>query len=167
MRKSFSAGLVAVALVFTACNGSSSGLPSNPQTVSQMAGEYAGTATDSSLGNGTAAVTLSQKASSIGGTLTTTFGATTISQSLALTIDLSGNLAGSSVATVNPASPTCGFNIAAAYDPNSGVVKGTYASYSGCTGESGSFTLTQQCTDPSLPSMLKRRPEGGHGLLPC
>lgn len=162
----FAALLIPIA-VLSGCNGNTNP-PSNPPTVSQIAGEYTGTATDSVFGNGTAAITLSQKASSIGGTLVETFGTTTLSSSLAMTIDLSGNLSGSSIATVNPSSPTCGFNVSGTYDPTTGNLNGTYAAYSGCTGQNGTVTLTQQCTDPSVPSALaRRRPQGAHGILPC
>ncbi|HEV7180299.1 MAG TPA: hypothetical protein VGN11_10510 [Candidatus Baltobacteraceae bacterium] len=161
----FTGGLVIALVAFSGCGGSNSGLPGNPQTVPQTGGEYIGTAADSAFGNGTAAVTLSQTASSIGGTLTETFGSTTISNALAITISFSGDVSGNGVATVNGAS--CGFNVTGAYDPATGALTGKYASYSGCSGQTGSFTLTQQCTDPTNVQNTRRRPEGGHGILPC
>lgn len=167
MRIASFAALVIAAAVVSGCNNNTNP-PSNPATVSQIAGEYTGTATDSVFGTGTAAVTLSQKASSIGGTLVETFGSTTISNAVAVTIDLSGNLSGSAIATVNPSLPTCGFNVSGTYDPNTGNLNATYTAYSGCTGQSGSVTMTQQCTDPSQPTAVsRRRPQGAHGILPC
>ncbi len=167
MRVPSLAALLVLVLTLSACNGNSNP-PSNPPTVSQIAGEYTGTATDSVFGSGSAAVTLSQTASSIGGTLTETFGATTISNSLAITIDLSGNITGSAIATVPSNANTCGFKVNGTYDNSTGDFNGAYTSYSGCSGETGSFTMTQQCSDPSIPGALhRRRPEGGHGILPC
>lgn len=163
-----SLGALLIALVaFSGCN-SNSNPPSNPPTVSQIAGEYTGTVTDSTFGSGSAAITLSQKASSIGGTLTETFGTSTISNALAVTIDLDGNISGSAIATVNPAQPTCGFNVTGTYDSTTGDLKGSYTAYSGCSGQTGTFTMTQQCTDPSVPSSVdRRRPDGARGILPC
>ena len=166
MRTMSLAGLFVAIVAFSGCNGNSGS--TTPTAPVQTAGEYTGTATDSVFGNGTAAVTLSQKASSIGGTLNTTFGTTTIANALAVTIDGSGNLSGSAVATVNPSQPTCGFTVTGTYNSSTGALNGSYAAYSGCASETGTFTLTQQCTDPSIPSAVaRRRPDAAHGVLPC
>lgn len=161
------AALLATVIALAGCNGGSNP-PSNPPTVSQIAGEYTGTATDSVFGSGSAAVTLSQTASSIGGTLIETFGATTITNALAITIDLDGNVAGSATATVPSNANTCGFKVTGTYANSTGNLNGNYSAYSGCSGETGSFTMTQQCTDPSIPGAVhRRRPDSGHGILPC
>ena len=149
-------------LVLSGCNGSSSGLPANTQAVPVTAGDYTGTATDSAMGTGTAAITLSQTGSSIGGTLIETLAGGTLNNTFAVVTDTSGNLSGNSVATVN--NVACGFKVAATYDSTTGQLNGTYTAYSGCTGQSGTFALTQQCTNPS--SSLRRR-DGAHGIAPC
>ncbi|MEO9171371.1 MAG: hypothetical protein ABI282_10895 [Candidatus Baltobacteraceae bacterium] len=154
--------LLAAVLALSGCNGSNSSLPTNPQSVPQTAGDYVGTVTDSAMGSGTSAITFSQTGSSIGGTLVETFPGLTLFNTFALVTDLSGNLSGNAVATV--ANSACGFKVAATYNSTTGQLNGTYTAYSGCSGETASFTLTQQCTNPS--SSFRRR-DGVHGILPC
>ena len=170
MRTSSLAALVIAALMLSACNANTNP-PNNPPTVAQIAGEYSGTVTDSVLGNGTATVTLSQKASSIGGTVAETFGsgpvAVNVANTVALTIDFNDDLNGSGVASLGPGGSSCGFNFSGTIDPSTGVLNATYKAYSGCSGQNGSFSLTQTCTDPSLPSALHRRSPDAHGFLPC
>ena len=153
---------VAAILALSGCNGSSSGLPANTQSVPLAAGDFAGTATDSIMGSGTAVITLSQTGSSIGGTLLETLAGGTLNNTFAVVTDLSGNISGNSVATVN--NVACGFKVAGTYNATTGALNGTYTAYSGCSGQSGTFALLQQCTNPS--SSLRRR-DGGHGFLPC
>ena len=161
--RSWLAGALCATLALAACNGSnSSSLPSGNSSVPQTAGDYTGTVNDSVMGAGTATVTLSQTGSSIGGTLVETFTGSTMQTSLALVTDLSGNVSGNAVATIGTGA--CGFKVAGTYGTSTGVLSGSYTAFSGCGGQTATFTLTQQCTNPT--SSIRRR-DGAHGIAPC
>lgn len=163
MRLTSSVATLVVIFALIGCNKSNSGVPSTPTPVPQAAGGYSGTVTDSAMGSGTATLTLSQSGSSIGGTLVETFPTTTLNNTFALVTDVSGNLSGNGVATVN--NVACGFTVAGTYNTTTGQLTGTYTAFSGCTGQSGTMTLLQQCTNPY--TALRFRRDHAVGVLPC
>ncbi|HEY8297153.1 MAG TPA: hypothetical protein VIG32_03925 [Candidatus Baltobacteraceae bacterium] len=154
------AALLAGALLLSACGGNDSNAA--PQPLPKIAGEYTGTVQDSASGAGTTAVTFSQSGSSVGGTLAMTYGAAKIDNALALTISSGGGLAGTALATINNA--TCAFHFTGTYDETTNRVTGSYAAASGCAGQTGTYVLDRQCTDPVLNSD-RRRTLGG--AVPC
>jgi hypothetical protein len=60
-------------------------------------------------------------------------------------------------------SAACTFGFHATYDPSSFVLSGTYQAIVGCSGESGTFSLTQQCYYPER----NLRRNTGSGLGAC
>lgn len=149
-------------VALAACNSNNgSTTPTVAPTPLKIAGEYTGTVTDSVAGAGTAAVTLSQTGAAVGGTLDFTFGATTVANALAMNVTPAGSLSGTALAQINGA--TCAFALTGTYNASTNVISGNYSASSGCTGQSGTYSLTQQCTDPA--SAIYRRPMAI--LLPC
>lgn len=78
--------------------------------------------------------------------LSTTAGATTLNSSLTLSISGSNAVGGSMVQDL-PGGTTCTFSTTGTYNSTTLQLTGTYTAVSGCTGQSGTFTLTQQCVD--------------------
>jgi hypothetical protein len=118
--------------------------------------------TDSQGGNGTATATLAQTGSALGGSLVDTEGTTTLNAQLALTIGASNALSGSMV--INEASgATCTFKTTGNYNTATNVLSGSYTAVTNCSGESGTFSLTQTCTD--TVTHVRRSITGG--IVPC
>jgi len=122
----------------------------------QVSGEYTGTAQDSVAGAQTVATTLAQHGSSVGGTLTLTAGGVSNTEAVAWTLTTQKGLSGTGTETVGAA--TCTFAMTGAYDTTTNEINGTYSAVTGCAGTTGSYTLTQQCTDPATAE--RRRPAG-------
>ena len=146
------AAIVAAMLVLTACNtaGSTpSAAPTATPSPSNISGDYTGSMTDSSSGAGSATATLAQSGSSAGGTITDTEAGQTLSAQLSLAIDSSNAVSGAMVIDFPPAGtgPTCTFGVTGSYDPNANVLSGSYSAITNCTGETGTFSLSQQCVD--------------------
>lgn len=155
------------AIAFAACAGANTGAigagsaPNAAAAQGQAAilndsGQFSGTAKDSVLGTGSASASLAQDQRVVGGVLTTTFGSTTLSNSLAAKTTTGAALTGAEAA--NTTSGTCTFTVSATFDPNKYVLSGTYQAASGCTGETGSFKLKQECIYP---------PSGNFGAMPA
>lgn len=136
--------LSAALLALAACGGSSTS--TTPPAPPNISGDYTGTVQDSVAGSLNATATLAQHGSSAGGMLSTTAGATTFNSSLALSISGSNAVNGSMVQNL-PGGATCTFGTTGAYNATTQQLTGTYTAVSGCTGQSGTFTLTQQCVD--------------------
>jgi len=163
-RSFFTHAAIAGALIVSGCSGNNTS-PAPQPTTPVVSGEYSGTVTDSVHGNGTAAVTpLSQHGGALGGTLASTFGATAVTQSLALAIGTNGSITGNALGS-DASGNTCAFNVTGSYTASSNQLSGTYTAFSGCSGQNGSFTLTQQCSDPAN-AVARRNPLSG-GIPAC
>jgi hypothetical protein len=135
--------LVIAALSLSACGNQSVTLASAPL---DLAGQYTGTATDSVFGNATASTTLAEAGTTLSGTiliLATTSHAT-LSQSVSWTVASGYTISG----TVTDPGGQCTFSSTGVYDASTNVLSGKYTAVSGCSGETGTFSLTQQCTNP-------------------
>jgi hypothetical protein len=144
------AGLAfAACIALAGCNGSTSPSPSPTPQFSNISGDYTGTVSDAQAGNGTATATLAQTGSSAGGAITITQTSGTIVAQTSLTITTSNALSGTMV--VNYADgTTCTFHTTGTYTNNgssSAVINGSYSAVTNCAGDTGSYTLNQQCTD--------------------
>ena len=159
LRSALTVGAIVALAACNTDNGSTA--PTVAPTPLKIAGEYTGTVTDSVAGAGTAAVTLSQTGGAVGGTLDFTFGASAVANALAWNVTSAGALSGTALAQINGA--TCAFSITGTYNASTNVIAGNYSASSGCTGRSGTYSLTQQCTDPA--SAIYRRPMST--LFPC
>ena len=138
-------------VALTGCNGSSTPSPRTTSTpaIANVSGDYTGTTQDSVLGAGTAAGTLAQSGTSAGGAITITAPSATVTAQVALSINASNALAGSMVIDFSNGT-TCTFSTTGTYannGSNSAVLSGSYSATTNCSGETGTFTLNQQCTD--------------------
>jgi hypothetical protein len=153
-------GLV-ISIVLAGCsNGSTTPSPGAPTNIS---GDYAGTVTDSVAGTGNATGTLAQTGSTAGGQIafSPTSGEQTLNLSLA--INSQNSIAGAMV--VDYASgTTCTFNVSGSYSTSTNVLSGSYSAVTHCSGQTGTFSLTQQCTD-TVASHVRRENIGG--TTPC
>jgi hypothetical protein len=127
---------------------------------SEIAGQYSGSVTDSVLGTGTAVANLASAGSSVGGWYGFTFASTTYSNPTAAEGGWRG-IEGTFVATI--ASSSCIFAYRASYDSSSFELNGKYKAISGCSGQNGSFSLTEQCYYSERGDI---RRDGGH-LMGC
>ena len=153
---------VCAVLVLAGCSHKSSTIPSTP-AITPVAGDYTGTVQDSVFGALNATTTLGQHGSTVGGALALSAGATTLTEAVAWAIDSSNNLSGSGTATINGSG--CSFAMTGAYDPNTGIITGTYTASTGCSGQTGTYTLTQQCT--YTPAFGRMHPQTSTGVKPC
>lgn len=149
-------------LAFSGCSKkSSSTVPTPPITA--VAGDYVGTMTDSVLGTLAAKTTLGQHGTTVGGSLALTAGTTAITEAVAWAIDGSNNVSGSGTATINGSG--CSFAMTGAYDPATGIIAGSYTANTGCTGQTGTYSLTQQCT--YTPAFGRMHGMTSTGIKPC
>jgi plastocyanin len=155
---SVSLALVTV-LVLSACSSSSTSAPPTPSP-SNISGDYLGTMTDSAAGTGTASATLAQTGASAGGTLTFAPTSGTLTAHLSMTIAGSNATSGAMVIDYPNNGPTCTFSMTGTYDTSTNVLNGSYSAVTNCSGQSGTFSLTQQCTD-TITGHARREKVGG------
>lgn len=146
------AAALAASLMLAACKGSST--PAAP-VYSNISGDYSGTMQDTQLGSGTVAGTLAQHGNSAGGQMTETTSGGAQNFQFSLAVDTSNNLTGAMVIDESSGT-TCTFSTTGTYDPSSNSITGTYSAVTNCSGDSGTYTLAQQCYD-TVTSKGKRR----------
>ena len=114
---------------------------------SNISGDYAGTMQDAQGGSGTATATFAQHSGGVaGGAITDTEAAAKITAQISLAFTSAATMSGSMV--VDYASgTTCTFSTTASYNTSTNVLSGSYAAITNCSGDSGTYTLTQQCID--------------------
>jgi hypothetical protein len=137
----------------------------------KLSGQYSGSVSDSALGTGTAlADFVGDDSGALGGYFLFTFGSTNYSaptiaggrDALAPTLGAGrGDLSGAFESTI--ASAACRFHYSASYSPSDHVLTGSYRAVNGCSGETGSFMLTQQCYYEAGRQHGVRRDGGGLG----
>lgn len=112
-----------------------------------ISGDYSGTWSDTQGGAGNASGTLAQHGPNAGGAVTIVQTSGTVVAQMAITVAPTNTTSGSLV--MNLPSGTCTFSTTGTYTNNgtTAVLSGTYNAVTNCTGDSGSFTLSQQCTD--------------------
>jgi hypothetical protein len=150
--------LVSVATLAGCSSGSST--PAATPTPSNISGDYSGTVQDGHGGSGTAAGTLAQSGFDAGGAITITEAATTLTAQLSLTLTTSNATSGSMVIDYPNNGPTCTFNTTGTYNPSTNVLSGSYTAVTNCSGDSGTYSLTQQCTDTITSGRLRRMTGG-------
>jgi hypothetical protein len=175
----FIAGFVVLSLALAGCaaNGSIGSPAANAaaqndaavQTpniaMTNVAGQYSGVVHDSTLQKGSATITLTQSGMAAGGTFNAIYSSSKSVQSVvALSLSGRANLRGTSVGTV--VSATCTFNEQAVYHPATYRLTGSYTAIHGCSGETGTFAVKEECyyviptaTDVVKPEIV--------GLHPC
>jgi len=153
---------VCCAVILTGCE-SGSGYSPAPAAPTNISGDYSGSITDSVAGTGTATATLAQSGRQAGGQITFAPAGGTQTLNVSMTIASTNALAGSMV--VDYASgTTCTFNVSGTYASSTGILSGSYSAVTNCSGQSGTFSLTQQCTD-TVTSHARRDKVGG--TAPC
>ncbi|HLY02002.1 MAG TPA: hypothetical protein VKR56_05830 [Candidatus Cybelea sp.] len=140
-----------------------------------LSGQYSGSVSDSVLGTGTAIANFAGAGVALGGYFVFTFGSTnydnpTIAGGGRDGLQANGyrggggdNVFGAFESTI--ASTACEFAYSASYSSSDNELTGKYKAINGCSGETGTFTLTQACYYSSGRQDSVRR-EGG-GLTHC
>jgi hypothetical protein len=167
----FKAIAIGAALALAGCHLSGSSTPA--ATYADVSGDYfcnanspAGcveTWSDAASGSASAvSATFAQHGNAAGGTMTGTFAGTTLTAQLSLLVTSSNALSGAMVVDYPPAGTgaVCTFSTTGTYtNTGSGnaTIAGTYSAVTGCTGDSGSYTLSQNCTDTVASKTGPRR----------
>lgn len=142
---------IAICLALVACNSSNSSPSPTPSPSAQLAnvsGDYTGTMTDAQGGAGTVTATFAQHGSSAGGAMIDKEPSQTISPAISMAITATNSVAGAMV--VDYASgATCTFTMTGTYSSAgaSPTLSGSYTAVTGCAGDTGTFSLAQQCID--------------------
>jgi hypothetical protein len=135
-----------------------------PQRLANISGDYAGTVQDAQGGSGNAKATLAQHGANAGGAVKDHVSNEIIPVDVSLTITAQNSTSGAFVIDFPPAGtgPVCTFSTTGTYDPTTNVLSGSYAAVAGCTGDTGTYTLTQQCHDTVVSAGLPRRENNPH-----
>lgn len=142
----------AVAFAMAACIGiagcSSSNSPAPTPTATpaptNISGDYTGTLNDAQNGNGTASAVLAQTGSYAGGAVTAV-GTKTLTYQTALTLNSNNGVTGNMVVDFPNTGPQCSFSVTGTFNASTNVLSGNYTAVSGCSGDTGTFSLTQNC----------------------
>ena len=127
-----------------ACNSGTASVPL--AAISNISGDYSGTMHDAQGGSGTATATFAQHGSSAGGAITDTEAGATITAQVSLTIARSNVVSGAMVIDYADGT-TCTFRTSGTYDAGTNVLSGSYSAVTNCAGDTGTYSLTQQCID--------------------
>lgn len=144
--------LTALMLALQGCNGSTNSTPS--PAISNISGDYKGTVQDSAAGSATVTGTLAQHGASAGGNMAMMFGTGTQNASLLLVIDTSNSVSGTIVEDL-PGGTVCTFSTSGSYSTSNNQITGSYTAVTNCGGQTGTYTLTQQCFD-TVTSIARR-----------
>jgi hypothetical protein len=158
----FSTGLLTLISVVALGGCSGSVAPVASTQPSNISGDYSGTVQDAQGGSGTATATLAQTGSTAGGTMTVKETTQTIAAQISLAMTPADATSGSMVIDFANGT-TCTFSTSGNYNSATAVLSGSYTAVTNCTGDSGTYSLTQQCTD--TVTSIRRR--DGTGVLAC
>jgi hypothetical protein len=128
-----------------------------------MSGDFGGTMQDSQSGAGTATATFAQHGNNVGGSITFTRASGTVTAETSFTIATTNAISGGLVIDY-PSGTQCTYTTTGSFDPNAGVLSGTFTAVSNCIGDAGSYSLTQSCTAQETSS---DRRSAMARLLPC
>jgi hypothetical protein len=143
--------LAAAVIVLSGCNGSSS---SPPAAIPNISGDYVGSVQDSVLGAAAVTGTLAQHGGSAGGGLVLTAGSATQNVAYSVVVDSSNAISGTMVEDL-ASGTTCTFSTSGNYNPSTNQISGSYTAVTNCSGQNGTYTLTQQCFD-TVTSLHRR-----------
>jgi hypothetical protein len=161
MRRSYIHAIVAVAasLALAACNGSVA-TPAATPSPANISGDYSGTMQDTQSGSGTATATLAQHGATAGGAIAAALANATLNAQISLTVTSTDSVSGALVIDYPNNGPTCTFSTTGTYNASTNILSGSYTAVTNCTGDTGTYSLTQQCTD-TVTSGGRRRMVGG------
>jgi hypothetical protein len=156
------AALLGGCLVLAACNGvSPSAQPTTAPQISNLSGDYSGTMDDEVEGSGAINGTLAQHGSTAGGDMNEALIGGTFTAQVSLAVGSNNALNGAIVVDYPNNGPTCTYKTTGTYSNNgttAATITGSYTAVTNCLGDSGTFTLNQQCTDTITSD--SRRPMG-------
>jgi hypothetical protein len=153
-----------IVIASAGCSKSSSSTPP-VTTPTNISGQYSGTMQDAQSGSGTATASLAQRGADAGGTITDVGTSATLSAQVSLVISSSNAVDGTIVINYPSNGPTCTFTTTGTYDTSTNVLSGSYTAVTNCSGDTGTYSLTQQCT-ATVTSVDRRRMKTG-GVTPC
>ena len=121
----------------------------SPSHVKNISGDYSGTLQDTQGGSGNATAILAQQSANAGGAIVAKQPGKTIKVEISLTVTSSNSTSGAMVVDYPPkgSGPTCTFSTNGSYDPTTNVLSGSFTAVSGCSGDTGTYNLTQLCHD--------------------
>ncbi|MGB6984504.1 MAG: hypothetical protein WBD74_00865 [Candidatus Aquilonibacter sp.] len=141
----------------TGCNGSiAPAAPTPTPSPSNISGDYSGTMQDTQSGSGAATATLAQHGATAGGAIAAQLTKATLNAQISLTVTSSDAVSGAIVINYPNNGPTCTFSTTGNYNAATAVLSGSYTAVTNCTGDTGTYSLTQQCTD-TVTSIERRR----------
>ena len=148
--------------VYGSPNQPAASAPAFDAGVRNISGDYAGTYQDGAAGSGRARASFSQHRGAVGGSILEALA--TQKQRVAVAGML--NAKGSMGATMagNVGSSACTFALSAKYDASTHRLNGTYQATHGCAGDTGSFSLKQQCYFVLRDGAMR---ENIGGIKPC
>lgn len=141
MKRSCAAALFSALLLLTACNGATS---TAPPALPNISGDYIGSFQDAQLGSGNVTGTLAQTTGAAGGAMSMPIPGGTAGFQMSLTVSPNNSVSGAIVIVTN-GNTLCTASTTGTYDPTNNILSGTYTAVSGCTGDNGTYSLTQQC----------------------
>lgn len=126
--------------------------------LTNISGDYAGTVQDFKGGAGNAKATLAQHGTDAGGAIKDKETSESFTIDVSLAITAQNSTSGALVIDFPPAGTgaVCTFSTTGAYDPSTKILSGSYTAVSGCRGDTGSYSLTQQCHDTIVSADLPR-----------
>lgn len=148
--------------VYDTSNQTATSVPGFDAGVRNVSGDYAGTFQDGTAGSGHARASFSQHRGAVGGSILETLAKQKQRVAVAGILNAKGSLGATMAEDVG--SSACTFSLTAKYDASTHRLNGTYQATHGCTGDTGSFSLKQQCYFV-LRAGDMRRDVGG--LMPC
>ncbi|MDQ2680456.1 MAG: hypothetical protein M3Y21_05460 [Candidatus Eremiobacteraeota bacterium] len=143
-------------LVVSACNGG--GTQPAQVRITNISGDYTGTVQDSTSDALTASAILAQHSNAAGGTLSLAAGAKTLVTGISLIIAANNAVSGTIVEDL-PTGVTCTMSTTGNYNSANSQITGSHTAVTGCSGETGTYVLNQQCSD-TVTNVLRRRPMG-------
>ena len=109
-------------------------------------------------GTGNAKATLAQHGANAGGAIKDKETSESFAIDVSLTITAQNSTSGALVIDFPPAGSgaVCTFSTTGAYDSSTKVLSGSYMAVSGCRGDTGTYSLTQQCHDTIVSADVPR-----------
>jgi hypothetical protein len=140
MVRALRSAVIAVSIILASCSSGSV----TPITYTNMSGDFGGSMSDAQAGPGTATATFAQHGNNVGGSITIVRSSGTVTAETSFTISSSNTIAGSLV--IDYPTQQCTYTTTGSFDPNADVLTATYTAVTNCAGDTGSFSLTQQCS---------------------
>jgi hypothetical protein len=126
-----------------------------PPAVVNMSGDFSGTFQDSVYGSAPATATFAQHGNNAGGSITIAYPSGTVVAQTSFTIaPVSNALSGTLV--IDYPTAQCTFSTTGTFDPKTNAVNVTFAPITNCAGETGSYTMSQQCTATTTSAADRR-----------